>query len=140
MQNYLSLAVITPTLLLFPIGILVSEVLESQPKSPAAVSRPIIYAKGNKSQTVSCESQGQPLSACIWEIIMHGTPETIVLYENASLASNDGVLYLGDGLHAGECGLQIESVFDEDVGLWTCTLLAKSGSVLTGHVTVETGN
>ena len=117
--------------------------LASPSKSRATAIHPIIYAKANESQTISCDSRGQPLSACVWEVNTHDRPETIVIYkqdtENDNQTSVDGVLYAGDGLEAGRCSLEIESVTDEDAGLWSCTLLAKSGTIFAGTVTVEMG-
>ena len=52
----------------------------------------------------------------------------------------DEVEYLSDRLNEGVCGVSIASSQPNHYGLWTCTLIATEGQVLTGAVDVRGEN
>ena len=73
---------------------------------------------------------------------MNGTRQTIVvdraLTENNAMIAVDRVSYLADddGLDQGNCTLTIQSVTESHAGLWSCTLMSKNSTVLSGAVHV----
>lgn len=57
--------------------------------------------------------------------------------DNGGKTAVTGTAYEGDGLSIGKCGLQIEAVRTNDIGLWSCTLIStKGGGIFTGAMTL----
>ena len=59
-------------------------------------------------------------------------------------AEVEGIVYEGEGLAAGQCGLRFQNSGPEDFGRWSCTLISDNGLTFTGAVIVgelvEVGN
>ena len=98
----------------------------------------------NNALKFSCESQGQPLSSCLWGKAQNGQHQVIVtdqhgVQEEDQQTSIEGISYsIGHELDAGKCSVNIESVSEDDFGRWSCTLVSKSGAIFTGRVEVVT--
>ena len=54
--------------------------------------------------------------------------------DTGGVTSSDRMSYFGDGLQVGQCGLKVESIAENDVGSWSCTLISTSGIILNGVV------
>ena len=73
---------------------------------------------------------------------MNGTRQTIIVdqtvVENNGTLATDSVSYLADkdALDGGNCTLSIESISEAHAGVWSCTLLSKNSTILSGPVHV----
>ena len=111
----------------------------------ARVPHPIVFAALNVSRVLTCESEGQPLRSCLWgRVITDGQWEGILVdervVENGGRTNVNGISYVGNGLDGGNCSVRIDSVTQDDIGTWSCALLANgSGSIFKGEVNVLTG-
>ena len=113
-------------------------------KNPSRVPNPVVLAAVNATQNLSCESNGQPLDSCLWGHSMNGTREVILIDDNHVVQKNgsrtaNGLSYVDDDrgdLDLGKCVLTIESLEDNDYGLWSCTLISKNSTIFTGAVHV----
>ena len=95
-----------------------------------------IFEALDGTANLSCKSNGQPLSLCIWSHTVKGQLEVNVLDRYGENFSTNGIgLSSIADLNTGECSLTIESITKDDFGVWTCTLaVAAGGQVLTGQV------
>ena len=109
-------------------------------RDQAIVPNHIVSAKLNATATISCESDGKPVSVCVWGKIVDGQWETIVIDDgvitNGGKTEVDGISYEGEGLAAGKCGLKIQAVQAKDTGRWSCALITAAGPVFAGEVFV----
>lgn len=71
----------------------------------------------------------------------NGTHQMILIDHKAATNRSSVELISGaeGGLNEGECTLKVESLFDSNVGCWSCTLVAKNGAVYSGEVDVIDG-
>ena len=109
-------------------------------KKRARVPRRIVYTALNSSETFSCETNGQPLNSCLWGRTLNGQRQAILIDNQTALnggrTSAKGILHVGDGLKDGKCSIKIESVAEQDVGSWSCTLVSQEGAIYSGEVSV----
>ncbi|XP_021947045.1 fasciclin-3 isoform X2 [Folsomia candida] len=112
----------------------ISSTLAQVPQQ-AQVPNHHINARRGVPSNFSCESQGTPISYCIWERPADPTKNLSVIYLEFSgdtrpgqQSKKPGYFLTGDGLDKGQCGLKINRVEDTDNGVWQCTLLTSSGS------------
>ena len=97
-----------------------------------------ICTKDNDTATFSCESNGAPLSSCLWARTVNGQREVVMLGEDVGKVSTvDGVEYSVDDLNDGKCRVKVESIKRGHFGRWSCTLVEADGQVLTGAVNVR---
>ena len=84
-----------------------------------------------------------PLSSCYWGRTKNGQRELIIIdqqvLDSGGATTAEGISYVGTGLDVGQCGLKIESVTDDEAGAWSCTLISKSGTLLTGKIGLMNG-
>ena len=113
-------------------------------KTAASVPEPYVMLDLNTSATLSCESDAQPLSSCTWARSMNDSREIIMIDQDGIVGQDDGETTLGgisyvepDGLNDGKCKVRIESMVEEDSGLWECTLVSERGEIFTGEVNVK---
>ena len=113
-------------------------------KAAAHVPQPVVFASINSSVNVSCESNGHPISSCLWGHTVNSTRQAIIMdekfVENSGRTTVDGVSFLGnqEGLDAGKCTLGIQSVAEKDAGLWSCTLVTHNSTIFSGAVLLGT--
>ena len=78
---------------------------------------------------------------CLWERNVGGETEAIVIEREVTEEGEgmlEGVSFFGGGLDKGECGVMINWVKEDNLGLWLCSLLtASTGRVLSGEVNVR---
>ena len=101
---------------------------------------PVIYDVLNRTANFTCESQGQPLSSCLWARTLKGQLEATVVDGDGEYAPTDGIhFFFADEPNSGTCGVNIESVTEDHIGKWACALVADDGEVLTGEVELYSG-
>ena len=91
----------------------------------------------NESVAFICESDGLPLSSCFWSRTVGGERQVVVVPNGVQHDPVDGAYYVSGRLKEGVCGVSISSVRQDHFGLWSCTLIATQGQVLTGTVIVR---
>ena len=101
-----------------------------------------VPAEFNTSQMLTCESQGQPLSSCLWMRPAGAQKEKIfigqqIVQDGVRRTNVDGISYVENGLNHGNCCIRIEVVTGTDFGRWSCALMSKSGGVFAGIVDVQ---
>ena len=113
-------------------------------KQGANVPHPEIYGKVNGSANLSCESQGQPLTLCVWKRIGGNEQRDILIvdqevFKNARGTFVQGTSSVSDGLQNGTCNLNITSLMNNDFGRWSCALVAQTGNTFGGKLSVVDG-
>ena len=110
-------------------------------KGLANVPEPIVVSGLNQSVNFSCNSGAKPLAMCLWERDVSSRAETIVVdsqVEQEGGRISKGVSYSGSGLQKGECGIRIDALKREDLGLWRCSLVTTGNhQALSGQVDVR---
>jgi len=108
--------------------------------SPAHVPQPVVSTRLNNPTTLNCDSHGQPLSVCLWERNVDGQRSVISINpgsdQNGRATPQAGITYAGEGLNSGKCGINIESIKENDSGRWSCTLIGANGGIFIGTVDV----
>lgn len=109
--------------------------------SPATVRTPKIYGTLNHTAKFSCESDGRPLSLCLWSRTVRDQQEVIWMNRHGHNVSSDGIqLPSPFDLGGGKCSVSIEAVMEDHFGTWTCILLAAAdGEILTGEKELRDG-
>ena len=108
-------------------------------KRVANMSRPELLAKLNSPVNLSCESSGEPLHFCMWEVNKDGYHGTVVIDNDSERSDGffpEGISALGSALREGKCGIEIHSVQEHDMDTWSCTLMATNGQFYSGKVKV----
>ena len=111
--------------------------------SPARVPQPVILSHEHTPQNLSCQSAGHStIGSCLWGHRVNGTRKVMIIDEQmtkgSKLTSFEGVSFVGDNadLEGGDCTLRISNVTQDHLGLWSCTLITKNSTILTGAVSL----
>ena len=110
-------------------------------KIPAQVPEPKIWEALNQSANLSCNSNGPPLSLCMWSHRVEDRLEVTLLNRHGWYISTDGIRLSSEGdLNDGKCSVSIRSVTKDNLGLWTCALVVVGADqVLSGQVELQSG-
>ena len=98
---------------------------------------PAVLTKLHASVNFSCESNGKPLSLCMWT--HNGKAQEIIMGTDGERQTKDGVVYTGEGLNGGKCSVRIKKTEKGHLGKWDCTLVTIIGHVFTAEVEVSVG-
>ena len=108
----------------------------------AYVPQPVVTAAVGASQNLTCESNGKPLTSCLWTHSANDTRQIIVVDQqvvaNEGRTGVDGIDFAGNSsdFQAGKCAINIESITETDLGLWACNLVTADSTVFGGAVHV----
>lgn len=108
----------------------------------ATVPAPKIYETMKNTANFSCESNGRPLSLCLWSHTVRGEQKVILINKQGGNLSIDGIHVTSAAkLNEGKCSVRIEAVTEDHFGVWACTLMsaADDGEVWTGEVELREG-
>ena len=103
----------------------------------ADVPQSTVSTKLNTTANFSCESNGMPLSFCIWTHA--GKAQEIMNKDGEIRLTEDGVVYSSAGLNGGKCSVVISKIKKIHLGKWDCTLVANNGKVFTAAVAISIG-
>ena len=126
----------------FPFTVLVASV--SGKKSLARVFQPHIWTSLNSSASFYCDSNNnKSLTSCLWARTVNGQRKIIMMDQDAVIFKDcdhtsvfNNVSFQIEGLKDGKCGVQIDSITDAHLGLWSCTLVTPDDEIMTGQVEV----
>ena len=113
-------------------------------KAAAHVPQPVIFTSIYSSVNISCESNGHPISFCLWGHTVNGKRQAVIIDEkvvdNFGRTTVDGVSFFGsrEDLDAGKCALGIQAIAEKDAGLWSCTLVSQNSTIFSGAVLLGT--